>query len=183
MSVAEDSTAGSTSTRRPFPLNLRALLLLAAVLALLVGLAVSPVRRALRQRRIVGELRNSGGTVLYDYQYAFTVKNGGSPDWQPPAPPLTILRVTLGDDFVADVVYVQFDSAAISDASLQRLQGLKYLCALQQLSLAGTDVSDQSVPFLVELTQLRILDLRKTQVTGGGVATLQRQLPNCTIRR
>ena len=61
---------------------------------------------------------------------------------------------------------------------MSQFRGLE---ALQWLDLSETSVSDTSVPELGLLTSLRRLDLWDTQISEGGIATLQRALPDCAI--
>lgn len=66
------------------------------------------------------------------------------------------LRNILGDDFFITVEVVNLDSAKLTDYDLKHLEGMKHL---KQIYLSST------------------------QVTDGGVAELQKALPNCKISR
>jgi hypothetical protein len=154
-----------------------------AVLALLLGLFGDRLRRAVKQRNIVAQIQGAGGIVLYDHQYGFTVENHGDPLWEPPPAAPILLRLILGEDFFADVVYIQFDPTQINDADLARLQGLTDLHGLQHLNLADTHVSDHGLEYLTGLTQLRVLELTGTRVTDEGAEKLQQALAKCKIVR
>jgi hypothetical protein len=52
---------------------------------------------------------------------------------------------------------------------------------LQKLSLAGSGATDASLKHLRALTALRELDLTGTKVSAEGIATLQKDLPQCHI--
>jgi hypothetical protein len=66
----------------------------------------------------------------------------------------------------------------VSDAGLKELAGVK---SLQVLDLTHTQVTDAGLKELTGLKSLRWLNLYETQVTATGVASLQKELPNCTI--
>ncbi|TKJ36552.1 hypothetical protein CEE36_11530, partial [candidate division TA06 bacterium B3_TA06] len=62
--------------------------------------------------------------------------------------------------------------------------GLKYLAGLsglEQLGVAGTEVSDSDLALLASLTNLKYLDIRSTKITDAGVERLQKALPGCDI--
>ena len=52
---------------------------------------------------------------------------------------------------------------------------------LDDLFLNNTSVTDAGLVHLSTLSQLKLLDLRDTAVTAGGVAELQKALPHCLI--
>ena len=52
---------------------------------------------------------------------------------------------------------------------------------LEELNLYGTKVSNASIKLLVELPNLRHVDLRYTRVTRAGIDGLQVALPKCTV--
>jgi Ran GTPase-activating protein (RanGAP) involved in mRNA processing and transport len=58
---------------------------------------------------------------------------------------------------------------------------LKELTNLKFLHLRNTQISDAGLVHLKGLTKLERLDLRDTQVTDAGVSELQKALPNCKI--
>ena len=52
---------------------------------------------------------------------------------------------------------------------------------MRTLDLSRTGITDDSVVVLCGMTNLEMLDLRKTQVTPKGLAELQKALPSCMI--
>ncbi len=124
-----------------------------------------------------------GGVALYDFEYDFTVENGGAANWKRPESPPALLRLALGEDVLAEIVYIQLNSADISDQELGTLQGVKALSGLQHLCLTGTMVTDESIPYLIQLSQLRFLDIRNTRISEAGAAELRNTLPNCRIAK
>jgi serine/threonine protein kinase len=67
----------------------------------------------------------------------------------------------------------------ITDAGLVHL---KEMGGLEQLNLTQTMITDDAVPMLQNLRNLRRLYLSGTKLTTAGVASLQKALPQCTIR-
>ena len=152
-----------------------------ALIALVIGITVNPVRRAWKQGSIITRIRSLGGDTLYDFEYGFSPERGGPPGWEPPAAPHPLLYGEWSADFLADVVYVQLSARTLTDESLQDLD-LQRLRRMHHLNLCDTQVSDASIPCLAKLTQLRTLDLPGTRVTDKGITQLRKRLPNCTIR-
>lgn len=54
---------------------------------------------------------------------------------------------------------------------------------LEELSLRDTQITDAGLEHLKGLTRLRALDLQGTKVSGDGIRSLQRALPDCVIIR
>ena len=61
------------------------------------------------------------------------------------------------------------------------LEPLGDLPELSGLNLSSTSISDAGLIHLERCHELRIVDLRKTNVTAAGVETLQQALPRCLI--
>jgi hypothetical protein len=70
--------------------------------------------------------------------------------------------------------------SSVTDAELERLQGLT---KLKTLYLRETKITDAGLEHLKGLTNLRWLELVNVEVTEEGVNKLQGALPNCTINR
>jgi hypothetical protein len=74
---------------------------------------------------------------------------------------------------------LSMDAVRITD------DGLKHVGKLTQLTrlrIPGTPISDEGLKHLEGLTKLEHLLLKNVKnVTAGGVAALQKALPNCTI--
>jgi len=155
------------------------------VVTLLASVGICWVAVRVQRTRAVEEIKNSGGTVVYDYQF----RKSGNPLPGAGRPRPAWLRNLLGDDFVG----VVFASSA-TDASLEHLKGrtqlqalnlggtqvtdaglehLKGLTQLQALQLYGTKVTDAGLEHLKGLTQLQALDLSGTQVTDAGLEHLK----------
>ena len=69
-------------------------------------------------------------------------------------------------------------SAAVTDAGLINLRGLN---RLRKLHICRTPITDAGLKHLKVLTQLEDLDLVETRVTDDGVRNLRRALPKCKI--
>ncbi|QEG40894.1 Leucine Rich repeats (2 copies) [Roseimaritima ulvae] len=100
-----------------------------------------------------------------------------------------------------DVVDINFNQVAISDAdvepllSLPNLEGISFwntgisdraveriaeLPKLTRLNLCGTQVTDASVPTLIGMN-LNYIDVADTQMSPQGIQTLRTGLPNAEI--
>lgn len=151
--------------RRPhLRFSLRTLLLLVLVFGCLLAWKVNMARR---QEASVVWVRETSGSVLYDYEADENGRAHNNP--KPPAPPWLIDQ--LGIDFFDEVVCVNLTNTDVRD--LTPLQGLK---SLQWLRLAYTEVSDLTP--LSGLTDIRNLDLDGTEVSDlsplTGMAELRR---------
>jgi Leucine-rich repeat (LRR) protein len=67
--------------------------------------------------------------------------------------------------------------------TLARLQALNDENRLKFLDLSGTAIRDRHLADLAKLIKLQMLDLRRTEVSDEGVASLQVQLPDCKMAR
>lgn len=61
------------------------------------------------------------------------------------------------------------------------LEHLKDLTNLKYLHLRNTQITDAGLKHLEGLTNLKVLGLKTTKVTDGGVDTLKQALPMCRI--
>jgi hypothetical protein len=150
--------------RRRFQFGIRALLVLTLAVAVPCSWIAVGMKHAREQREIVAELRKAGGFVRYDWEYDTDL------DWIPNAQPAepAWLRILLGDDYFAIVVFV------FTDAELIRFEVFR---DLKGLSLAGASVTDTKLERLEEFRNLVFLHVSKTSVTDEGLAHLAR-LPN-----
>lgn len=78
-----------------------------------------------------------------------------------------------------DLISLNLNRTEITD---EDLAAIAQLTSLEELHLAGTRVSDQGLAHLAALNSLRVLDLSETRVTGSGLANLQ-DLPNLAALR
>ncbi|HOF39631.1 MAG TPA: tetratricopeptide repeat protein [Candidatus Hydrogenedentes bacterium] len=70
-------------------------------------------------------------------------------------------------------------SPELTEADLVLLQKASWL---KQLDLSKSNVTDEMIDALAELRQLRVLDVRDTQLSEEGIARLRKWLPDCTLR-
>lgn len=73
-------------------------------------------------------------------------------------------------------VMVSFARGAIADDELCVFQ--EFL-VVDNLDLAGTEVTDAGLEYLTQLSELRHLNVHKTRVTDEAIAKLRILLPNC----
>jgi hypothetical protein len=133
--------------------SLRTLLLFVVMCAFLLAPVGIRMHRVRLQRQAVAFVLAQGGSVAYSYQSPWDVEQAqppfvvtfGAADERTP-PGAWWLRKVLGDDYFTDVVAV---------------------------SLAGCPVDDESLEFLDKLPQLRALDLGRTKVTSRGLRSLR----------
>ncbi|MEX0866814.1 MAG: protein kinase, partial [Pirellulales bacterium] len=78
-----------------------------------------------------------------------------------------------------DLTSLDLSRTEITD---EDLAAIAQLTRLEELHLAGTRVSDKGLAHLAALNSLRVLDLSETRVTGAGLAALQ-DLPNLSALR
>jgi ribose/xylose/arabinose/galactoside ABC-type transport system permease subunit len=79
------------------------------------------------------------------------------------------------------VVRVDFTGTDLDDATLKRLADSFGPLHVSDLSLAGTNVTDDAMVALTKLTTLKRLDLSRTKVTRAGTRSLSRALPDIDI--
>jgi hypothetical protein len=153
-----------------YQFSLRSLLVFGILCAIPCSCVAVRMRTAERQGEATLAIENIGGRA--EYAYLFTSRLCPAP----PGPPW--LRRLLGDDFFANVVWVDFEGTRVTDADLQHL---KRLPQLSRLDLDGTQVTDADLVHLEGLTTLHYVRLDSTRVTRTGVLALRRALPTCEI--
>ena len=67
-------------------------------------------------------------------------------------------------------------------ASLKVCMNYAAFRAIRWLNLHDTQISDASLPLLMQRTDLLLLDLNDTNVSEGGVEQLKAALPDCSVR-
>jgi hypothetical protein len=150
---------------RRFQYKLGTLLMFVTVCATPCSWLSVKMRQPERQREAATAIEKLGGQVEWDS------KASGKPAW---------LRKLLEDDFFNSVDRVFPGDTKVTDARLEHLKGLS---RLQQLTLNGTKVTDAALKHLKGLSQLQMLWLHNTQVTSKGVRKLEQALPKCQITR
>jgi hypothetical protein len=174
--------------RRLFRFSLRTLLILVAMTCVGFGWLGFKMRQAARQRIVVDAIRESGGIVWYDYHDFGVTFN---PNAEPPES--AWLRKFLGDNFFANVAYVDFGHRPVTDDDIDQLQyiptlqwlnigpqvtdaGLSKLPMfqdLEELYVGGSQVTDAGLVHLRNLKQLRLLSLSNTTIGDVGLTHLK----------
>ena len=157
-----------------------------------LGMSWVAVRmQSARQEKVaVEEIEKLGALVMYDC----VVYESGNPFQLAQRPGPWWLRNSLGQNFFATVVDVDFARSPVTDVGLEHLEGLtqlrrldlhytqvvgtglkhlKGLTRLQTLNLFGTEVTDVGLEYLKGLTRLQTLDLSDTEVTDVGLGHLK----------
>jgi hypothetical protein len=152
--------------RRRFQFSIRALLLLVAVVAVPCSWMMVELKEAKEQEAVA---KLDGAWAFYDWQVD---ANGDQLRFaEPPGP--TWLRRLLGDDFLANVVWLRPDGTA-TDVDME-VEHIKALAGLKGLDLSQTQVTNAELELLMEsLPQLHDLSLGGTQVTSAGLKNLNR---------
>jgi hypothetical protein len=147
-----------------FQYSLLSLLVLMVTVALPFGWLGIETKKAKGQKEAVEWIRKAGGNVLYDCEpdpYSAPGIRTPSPTW---------LRELFGEDLFADVAVVSPFPKDVSDAGLDRLEGLTQL---RQLSLDGTEVTDAGLEHCKALTQLQVLNLSLAEASDAGLEHLK----------
>jgi len=165
MTAPDTDASKRPAKRRWFAYSLRTLMIVTAVAALWLGIKTNQVRR---QRVAVAAIKASGGRVIYDFQRQGA---GQKQDEKPPAPKW--LRDLIGDDYFQSVVAVDWDHEQKLKAD--DLRWLRDLPKLDDLNLNYTNVDDEGLAHLRELTSLKHLCLEQcVNVTDHGLSHLDK---------
>ena len=114
-------------------ISVRTLLLLVTLIAVCLGLHV---RRTAKQRSVVHEIRQLGGSVTYAPEY-YGTNPVRIPSW---------LVSSLGQDFFYRVTCVDLNRTNVTDDSLAILSNLPHI---KVLMLHETPITDLGVPHLI----------------------------------
>jgi len=147
---------------------LRALLALTFVLCCALGWLAWRIDQAKRQRAAVIELETLGWNRI-------GTSGSGIPGWA---------KTLLGEDpLFAAVSVARWREHPIvrMPVSPRFFVPLSQLPELQELDLSGTHISDQGLPHLYALHDLRRLSLVRTDITPDGLQNLELALPDCQI--
>ena len=140
--------------------SLRSTILLILIIGIVFG---SVVHTAKVQRDAVAAIRQSGGTVRYEWQ----VTNGQVNQRKEPPQPKWLVGLA-GVDLFENVRTV-WPNAKVSEAVMVHIGSLN---RLQRLILDSSTVTDEDLRHLERLTNLRALYLSDTKVTDAGLAHL-----------
>lgn len=169
----------STRKRRWFQFSLRGLLAAITIFGVWLGWKLNAAHR---QREAVLAILKAGGTVSYDYQMERSpiYPDDFSVHWDTRSPTPQWLQRLVGDDFFHDVIEAKLEGHAIPQSDFEKLA---YLPRLWHLSLNETkivpdqpgsvrQIQDSDLVVLAQLSQMRLLELRKTGVNGSGLSSL-----------
>lgn len=188
---AHPTTAPPKKPPRLLRFSLR--LLLATLTLLCLALALW-THRAREQRRIVERIRETGGSVEYDYQRREQLVGNPKkwksisfvPDW---------LLDRLGEDYFHEVIEVSITDASLLAAlprfhridclhinshtltdqefvSVAKLRRLKGIDIYGDDKDPDTQISDRSLSILANLPALELINLHSSRVTAAGLAAL-----------
>ena len=135
--------------RQRLQFSIRGLLLLVTACCVALGIAVSRVRT---QQHAVSEIEAVYGEVFYDFHETGPDgldlnRQSSDPAW---------LRELLGPDALHDVVAVNLDSPAVTDATLKELRNLP---ALRRVFLFEASISNRGLDILKTLPKIRKLSI------------------------
>jgi hypothetical protein len=144
-----------SADRRPFQFSLRTLLLVMLFASVYCGFRFSS---AVRQKRIVTELRAVGAPISYDQQSA------------------TWLEVLFGPEMFGTIETVILET----DGEVAKLAELTDVA---EVELWSPGVTDASVEALIASPHLKKITLHNdTNMTAAGISKLQKSLPNCDVK-
>lgn len=158
-------SASETSEKPPqrwFKFRISTMLLLTGILGIWLGVVAN---RAKDERQGTAAIRDAGGSVKFDYQYADDgefIRNA-----KPPAP--EVIRKAIGEEYFTNVVEAEANTQQFTNQDLSQLKGLK---ELRSLRIFETDVTDEGIRSLEALKRLEVVDLRNNDVTDAGLAIL-----------
>jgi hypothetical protein len=159
--------------RRRLAISVRGLLLLVLLVGVFLGWRVHRAREQQRAARVV---RDNGGTLHYDWEFA-----GGTftPGGKPPGP--AWLRRLLGDEYFQEVAWVSIadtDPMDPENASGRRIDrvlvALRAMDRLRELHLNGRQLRDAHLARIRDLTSLERLEIwGAVHLTDAGLAHLR----------
>jgi hypothetical protein len=169
--------------RRWFQFSLRTLLVFTLICAIACAWIERRIEQKHREREAIEEILKTGGA----FYYRFDNGNGNSGFDRAVLRSESHWFQNLSDDqFENTPTLLMFGGAYANPKPRMTidnrvLSGLKSLPFLRGLDLSQTIVRDTDLVNLRELTQLKILDLRDTEVTHEAIVELRKALPNCQI--
>ena len=174
-----------SNKRRFSRFNLKVLLGVTAVLALWLGWVG---RNAGNQASAVSDILQAGGKVQYDAPLKGTAKQMAEVVGNDYFQTVVIVRAegVKFDDSITDSIgmltglgSLSLFNAQVTDAGLERLSS----CGeLKRLNLMHTFVTDDCIPSLLGMENLRFVNLEGTKVTKGGAEELHALKPELEIK-
>jgi len=146
-----------------FQFGIRSLLMLVLVCSIAAGWLAVEKDRARRQADLV-----DGGLGWFFYDWEFDADDKAIMYPKPPGE--CWLSKMLGDNFFSAIVWANYYNSEITDAGLERLNGLT---DLRTLLLRQTKVTDAGLKNIKGLTNLRFLELTGTWTTDAGLECLK----------
>mgnify|MGYP002777989176 CR=1 FL=1 len=132
-----------------------------------------------KQLEVLDELTelNLAGSPAQNYRRPKKIKPALPLDKLPPADPMAMIQRLKpeikhqDDDESKPIVGLNFIDGKLTDLDLAHLRTLK---GLKELDLAeNEDITDAGLSYIAGLTDLEILDLSDTEITGAGLASLK----------
>jgi hypothetical protein len=158
--------------RRRVQFGLKTMLMFVTLCTVVCSWLGIRIRQARRQAATVAAIREKfHANVMY-------VDWRSWPVVPPPQVPEPLIK-SLGVDFFADVVSLEFQNLQLTEAELADLD--ETLPRVDLLVLSSDQVTDASLTHLEQLKHLKWLKLCDTKVTKEGLKKLQKALPNCSI--
>jgi hypothetical protein len=149
-----------------FRYRIRTVLLVFSILAMGFAYFAHKAHNAARQRRVISEVRKSGGQVFFTDG---TIWNGEF-EWTAP-PPTTGWSGYFNDHALESVIGVEFYEQPIG---AEDLQPVAQFPNLDWLIVLRTGVTDDAMPYLESHRRLRRLILDGSQLTDAGLVPLGR---------
>jgi WD40 repeat protein len=101
-------------------------------------------------------------------------------------PKLTTLRArhaTLTNEGLAAILCSKsLHTLDIANSQILALPSPESSPGITHLDISGTAIGDESIPAIIQMRELIVLDVRSTHVTFEGVESVRRNLPACVVR-
>src|SRR5262245_14919651 len=160
-----DQTRPPPSQRRTLRFSLTAIFFLVTLYCIWLGAVTLDAHR---QQQAVKRIQELGGSVAFSYE--LDAQGNWKQNPQPFVP--TWIRDAFGEDYFRRVAIVNFDEG--SDPTDDDLHVLEKLAALEQLTLNNRKkITDVGLAHLAGLTNLKVLVLNGTSISGPGLRHLR----------
>jgi hypothetical protein len=180
----------TTSTkRRWFSFSLRTLLIAMTVLAIWLGLYVKSFRDRRAAIAAVHELEGWLSLKPIEPTWLQSFVSDEKYFWNPvavrfnPAHPVSddeLRSMTRHMLTFTDMTYLNLNKSNITDAGLAHI--LPLADRLYSLDIRDTAITDDGIPYLLQLRKLIVLRLgSRSRITAEGFNEIRRSLPNCNI--